>query len=70
MKQPELKPCKCGKSSPVVLQDKFPMLTIHRRACMILCENFLCGHEVIAFGFTKQGTYKKAVKAWNGGAEE
>ena len=65
MKETELKPCRCGTTKPVVSMDKLPTLSLHRWRCMIICSHFLCENEVIAFGFTKRGTYKKAIKAWN-----
>lgn len=65
MKATELKPCRCGKTKPIVLVDRVPILSAHRWCCMIMCADFICGNEVTAFGFTKRGAYKKAIKAWN-----
>ena len=65
MKEAELKPCRCGSTKSLIMQDKLPIFSAHRRACMIVCEGFLCGNEVVEYGFTKRGAYKKAVKIWN-----
>ena len=61
----ELKPCKCGCTD--ILVSEMHEKDIHTYA--IDCKNIDCDREpIIVFSHSKVLAYRRAVKAWNKGA--